>query len=580
MTEPQQKLSELLQFVYPDTPLLERINRRIEDARSHLERTAQPWSNEDVVLITYGDSMNSDGQPPLQVLDTFVKRYLDKSFSAVHLLPFFPFSSDDGFSIIDYYQVNYRLGKWDDVRSIASHKELMVDLVMNHVSRQSLLFIDFINGEGTGADFFIEADPDLDYSKVTRPRTSPLINDVYTRQGVKHVWATFSSDQIDVNFKNPKVFLAYLDILLFYIAHGARYVRLDAVAFVWKELGTACIHLPKTHALVKIIRSVMEQIDPNLILITETNVPHEENISYFGHGDEAHLVYQFALPPLLLHALNRGHAHYLNDWARHLEKLPAGCSYFNFVASHDGIGVRPVEGIIPEHEMDDLLKSVRDFGGFVSMKTNGDGSKSPYELNISLYEVLQGTRSGPDMFQLARYLCCQLVMLAMPGIPGVYIHSLTATPNDLLLVEQTGRTRSINRHHWDLAEFEAQLENPSSDQAQVFPRLIQLIELRRKQSAFHPQAGFKVLSINEEALFALERTSIDGAQRIVALHNMTRHPQAVAEQAYRYPAARIWDLISQEWVDIRSLTLAPYQVMWLLIKHPASEVIPYEETAE
>ncbi|MFM2485280.1 alpha-amylase family glycosyl hydrolase [Celerinatantimonas yamalensis] len=576
MTHPQ-TLAELLQFVYGDDTLdtlLEAVEERIERMRHHLDRHAQPWSNDDVVLITYGDSVTHDGEPPLQVLTKFIERYLDKAISAVHLLPFFPYSSDDGFSVIDYYQVNYRLGDWQDVRQLAKKKELMVDLVMNHTSRQSLLFIDFINGEGTGAEFFIEADPALDYSLVTRPRTSPLVVDVYTRQGVKHVWATFSADQIDVNFRHPKVFLAYLDILLFYIQNGARYIRLDAVAFIWKELGTKCIHLPQTHALVKVIRAVMERIDSNLILITETNVPHHENVSYFGQGNEAHMVYQFALPPLLLHALNRGNASYLNDWARHLEVLPSGCSYFNFVASHDGIGVRPVESLIPAHEMDDLLKSVRDFGGFVSMKTNPDGSKSPYELNISLYEAMQGTRSGPDLYQLSRYLCCQLVMLAMPGIPGIYMHSLTATPNDLQLVEQTGRTRSINRHSWDLDEFEAQLEIPSSGPAQVFHRLIELISLRRKQIAFHPQAAFKILSVQDEALFVLERTSMDGSQRILAMYNMTRHPQEVAENAYNYPAKRIWDLISEEWVDVSALTLAPYQVLWLLIKHPSSQSLP------
>lgn len=566
MVVQRQQMSELLTFLYGHDSLLDVLIERIEATRDRLDRCAQHWSNQDIVLITYGDSIISEQDSPLRTLCNFVDRYLDKAISAVHLLPFSPFSSDDGFSVIDYYQVNYQLGDWSDVDRLASHKELMADLVMNHVSRQSLWFIDFINGDGPGREYFIEADPSLDYSQVTRPRTSPLIVDAYTREGVKHVWATFSDDQIDVNFKNPDVLLVYLDVLLFYIRHGARYIRLDAVAFVWKELGTSCIHLPQTHALVKLIRLMMKSVDPNLILITETNVPHRENISYFGKGDEAHLVYQFALPPLLIHALNRGNGNYLNQWARTLESLPVGCSYFNFVASHDGIGVRPVENIIPAHEIDDLLKSVREYGGFVSMKSNPDGSKSPYELNISLFEMLQGTRSGPDMYQHSRYLCCQLIMLAMPGIPGIYIHSLTATPNDLQLLEQTGRTRSINRHRWKLNEFESLLANPSSAQHQVFFRLIQLIQLRRQQEAFHPQAAFRVLSVNDDALFVLERTSCDGLQRILALNNVTRHPQLVEADIYDFPAGRIWDLISEEWIDVRQLTMAPYQVMWLLIQ--------------
>jgi sucrose phosphorylase len=560
-----QHLSDLLISIYGDDALKGAILSRIESVSSRLNYVAQPWSNDDVVLITYGDSITSPARPPLSCLTGFVQRYLRDAFSAVHVLPFFPFSSDDGFSVIDYYQVNYQLGDWAAMADLRREKELMFDLVMNHASRQSLWFIDFINGEGEGKDFFIEADPTLDYNQVTRPRTSPLIVDVYTRQGVKHVWATFSDDQIDVNFANPDLLLAFVDILLCYIEKGARYIRLDAVAFAWKELGTSCIHLPQTHALVKVLRWVMDKLDPNLVLITETNVPHHENISYFGQGDEAHLVYQFALPPLLLHALNRGNSSYLSHWAGQLESLPAGCSYFNFVASHDGIGVRAVEQLIPPHEMDDLIRSVHDFGGFVSMKSNPDGTKSPYELNISLFDALVGTRSGSDTWQVERYLCCQLVMLAMQGIPGVYIHSLTATPNDRALVEQTGRTRSINRHRWDLDNFEALLENTHSPQARVFPRLLGLIALRRRISAFHPEAPQQVIMLGD-ALFGLRRTSLDGEIQLVAIYNVTRFNQTLELAGLLRPkVSKQWDLISGQWFERdKAVDLEPYQVLWLV----------------
>jgi sucrose phosphorylase len=560
-----QHLSDLLISIYGDDALKGAILSRIESVSSRLNYVAQPWSNDDVVLITYGDSITSPARPPLSCLTGFVQRYLRDAFSAVHVLPFFPFSSDDGFSVIDYYQVNYQLGDWAAMADLRREKELMFDLVMNHASRQSLWFIDFINGEGEGKDFFIEADPTLDYNQITRPRTSPLIVDVYTRQGVKHVWATFSDDQIDVNFANPDLLLAFVDILLCYIEKGARYIRLDAVAFAWKELGTSCIHLPQTHALVKVLRWVMDKLDPNLVLITETNVPHHENISYFGQGDEAHLVYQFALPPLLLHALNRGNSSYLSHWAGQLESLPAGCSYFNFVASHDGIGVRAVEQLIPPHEMDDLIRSVHDFGGFVSMKSNPDGTKSPYELNISLFDALVGTRSGSDTWQVERYLCCQLVMLAMQGIPGVYIHSLTATPNDRALVEQTGRTRSINRHRWDLDNFEALLENTHSPQARVFPRLLGLIALRRRISAFHPEAPQQVIMLGD-ALFGLRRTSLDGEIQLVAIYNVTRFNQTLELAGLLRPkVSKQWDLISGQWFERdKAVDLEPYQVLWLV----------------
>jgi len=120
-----------------------------------------------------------------------------------------------------------------------------------------------------------------------------------------------------------------------------RIARLDAVAFLWKELGTNCLHLPETHELVKLFRDVCEIVAPRAIILTETNVPHAENVSYFGQGDEAHMVYQFSLPPLLLHAFITGNGQYLTHWASGLEPPPAGCTFFNFTASHDGVGVRP-----------------------------------------------------------------------------------------------------------------------------------------------------------------------------------------------------------------------------------------------
>lgn len=528
------------------------------------------WSERDVLMICYGNSIVEEDKPPLQTLAHFLEEHLTDTISAVHLLPFFPYSSDDGFAVIDYRQVNYKLGSWDDVHAIAERFELMVDLVLNHVSRQNLWFIDFVNGEGLGDDYFITADPNADYSAVIRPRTSPLIVDVYTRQGIKHVWATFSDDQIDLNFSNTEVLLEMVDVLLGYVAHGARYIRLDAVGFLWKTLGTNCMHLWQTHEVVKILRETLLAVDPSVVVITETNVPHVENISYFGDGDEAHMVYNFALPPLLLHGLNRGNASYLTRWAHGLQPLPKGCTFFNFVASHDGIGVRAVEGLIPHHEIDDLIKSVHEFGGFVSMKTNGDGTKSPYELNISLFEAMQGTRTGPDVHQIARFLCSQIIMLSLRGIPGIYIHSLTATPNDLHNVERSGRTRSINRHEWELTELNELLADPRSPQRRVFDAYRRLIRIRRQHPAFHPEAPQQVLVL-ADTQFALIRQALDGSESILALHNMTAHPQPIGAQE-KVPSVFIEggvDLISgAELHHLESFELQPYQCLWLRVAEP------------
>ncbi|MEK9713166.1 MAG: sugar phosphorylase, partial [Thalassolituus sp.] len=459
-----------------------------KNSRSFLEEATavdhQRWSEEDVILITYGNSIQTADEMPLDTVAQFLRTRLAEVINSVHILPFFPYSSDDGFSVIDYYQVKHEWGDWTHVADIAQSFDLMIDLVINHCSRENLWFIDYIGNREPYSDYFIEVDPTTDVSLVTRPRNTPLLTPVHTHRGLRHVWATFSEDQIDLNFANPQVLLEFLKIYLFYIEQGSRFIRLDAVAFLWKQIGTTCIHLEQTHEAVKLLRDVVNFVAPEVVVITETNVPVKENLSYFGDSDEAHMVYQFGLPPLVLHALNRGNASFLSDWADSIPRLPPGCTYLNFTASHDGIGVRPVEGLLPEREVQDLIDSMHRFGGFVSMKANSDGTESPYEINITLFDACMGTRRGVDHHQVQRFLCSQAIMLAMQGIPAVYIHSLTASPNDLEHVEKTGRTRSINRRIWDKNELDYLLGNPVTPQAEVFAALTRMIKLRRKQPAF------------------------------------------------------------------------------------------------
>lgn len=521
------------------------------------------WSEKDIILITYGNSIQTADETPLDTLATFLRERLTGVVNSVHILPFFPYSSDDGFSVIDYYQVNSDWGDWSDVAKVAQNFDLMIDLVINHCSRENLWFVDYIGNHQPYCDYFIEVDPETDVSMVTRPRNTPLLTPVHTHRGVRHVWATFSEDQIDLNFANPDVLLEFIRIYLFYIEQGARFIRLDAVAFLWKQLGTNCLHLKQTHEAVKLLRDVINFVAPEVVMITETNVPVKENLSYFGESDEAHMVYQFGLPPLVLHALNRGNASFLTDWADDIPVLPEGCSYLNFTASHDGIGVRPVEGILPEREVQDLIDSMHRFGGFVSMKANSDGTESPYEINITLFDACMGTRRGVDHHQVPRFLCSQAIMLAMQGIPAVYIHSLTASPNDLDHVEQTGRTRSINRRIWDKNELEYLLGNPVTHQAEVFTTLTRMIRIRRDQKAFNPDARQDVIKINTD-LFILKRTSTDGKQRIYAISNVTERILRLPLASLGFLENGLKDILALESTTIdEELVLYPYQTVWL-----------------
>jgi len=586
MTPFEQTVHPLLSHLYG--PRASEVQRRLGQHIEHFRNTSQTpaitentasesdnaptWSEKDQWVISYGDSIVAEETAPLAVLNEFLQRYLGERISGVHVLPFFPWSSDDGFSVIHYREVNPELGDWQHIRELANHYDVMGDLVLNHVSRESLWFVDYLTGSLPGRDYFIEVDPETDVSDVVRPRSSPLLVPISTRRGTRHVWATFSEDQIDLNFENPDVLLEFVGILLFYLQQGVRMIRLDAVAFLWKRLGTPCIHLPETHTVVRLLRAIVDEIAPGTLIITETNVPHAENISYFGlerlaNGapDEAHMVYQFALPPLLLHTLTRGEATTLQTWLASLPILPRHCTYLNFTASHDGIGVRPLEGLLPDHERDALLELMHRFGGFVSMRSNPDGSDSPYEINITWFEAMRGTRRGPDPWQIARFLCSQAIMLTLQGIPALYIHTLTGTLNDVEGVERSGRLRSINRRRWQRDELALLLESPSTPTHDVFHALSRLLELRRTEPCFHPNTTQRVLTTPPEVL-AIERGPLSDGRRLLALFNVTDtllpldNVGEALEQALNQHAWRALDLQNAQ----EERALPPYAIRWMV----------------
>ena len=523
------------------------------------------WDQKDSILITYGDMILAPGEKPLATLKRFLDQKLKGIFSTVHLLPFFPYSSDDGFSVIHFRNVNPEWGDWPAIQALRENFRLMFDLVLNHVSRQSGWFQDYQAGVAPGRRYFIEVDSRVDVSGVVRPRSFPLLTAVTTSAGKRLVWTTFSDDQIDLNFTNPDVLFELLDILLFYVSMGARIIRLDAIAYLWKRIGTPCIHLPETHEVVKLFRDFLELVAPDVLLLTETNVPQPENYSYFGNGDEAHAVYQFALPPLLLHALQSGTSKYLTAWASALPLLPAGCAVLNFTASHDGIGVRPLQGLLPDEEIRTLVERVRKLGAEVSTQRNSDGSDSPYELNITYFDAMRGN-GDPDPLHVQRFICSQTIPLVLKGIPAVYFHSLTATPNDVEGVKRTGRARSINRRKWSQKELEDALKDEKSPTARVFREYTRLLQLRSQHAAFHPDGAQRILELGE-SLFAVERTSPDGQETLLAISNCTAQPVlAPIDQLELKSSAHKWqDLIrnkSPETVD-NTIRLEPYQSVWL-----------------
>lgn len=526
-----------------------------------------PLSEKDSILITYANSLRpgeGESGTPLGRLKNFADRFLQEKISTIHLLPFFPYSSDDGFSVIDYRRVNPDCGTWDDVRALGENFSLMFDLVLNHCSVRHEWFQKYRDGDPEYRDYFIEMSPDEDLSSVFRPRALPLLTEFETAHGKKHLWTTFSADQVDLNFASPRVFLEFVDIFFFFVLSGARMIRLDAVGFLWKELGTSCMHHPKTHSLIQIFRELLDESAPGTILITETNVPHRENISYFGNPGEkeAHLVYQFSLPPLTLDALLRGEAGHLKTWAETLNETPENVSFLNFLASHDGIGVLGGKAYLREEEMKNLLEEVENRGGRISYKNTPTG-KIPYELNINYRDAVSEQRLSPAQ-RADKFLAAQSVMLALPGIPGIYVHSLLGSGNWTKGVEKTGQNRSINREQLCWEEGENPLLLQDELRRNIFSSYLRFLELRNREPAFSPESECRILSL-DPGVFALERISRDQESHILCLTNFQNRTIVISSD--QVVKGRFRSLFEESVFDFSSedqkLELKGFEVKWL-----------------
>ncbi|WP_347861493.1 sugar phosphorylase [Salimicrobium sp. PL1-032A] len=546
-----------------------RILKAINDLVERYNEEPQPkaWVDEkDIMLITYGDSIRKDGERPLHTLKGFLNKYVGETINSVHILPFYPYTSDDGFSVQDYLEVNPELGGWEEIHALADDYDLMFDAVINHISRKSEWFRKYLSGDPAYQDYFVESDPSLDHSSIVRPRALPLLTEVEHTEGTKHVWTTFSEDQIDLNYESETLFLEVLEILAQYVRHGARYLRLDAIGFLWKRLNTTSIHLDETHRIVQVMREVLEEIFPGTIIITETNVPHKDNISYFGDGtNEAHMVYQFPLPPLTLNAFLSGNAKHLSAWADSLEATSDHTSFFNFLASHDGVGLRPVEGILEEEEVQKMADRAKQNGGYVSYKNNGDGTKSPYELNINYFSALKNEEEQ-DTKNVDRFLAAQTILLSVKGVPGIYIHSLLGSENDHKGVEATGRNRSINREKLDIDRLEKDLNMEGSLRAGIFDESMKRVAKRKEEKAFHPNAEQDVLFLDER-LFAIIRTNREAEEKLAAIINVSDEPVRVSAENLKQEMGEggLTDVLSGTGYasDLETLSLDPYQSLWL-----------------
>lgn len=555
------KMKQKLQYLYGKSKgikVYDKLLKLLEKYKKLIPLKSFILSQKDSVLITYGDSFREKEEKPLTTLRKFLEEFLKDKISTIHILPFFPYSSDDGFSVINYKEVNPEFGTWENIREVEKDFNLMFDAVINHISAKSREFKAFLEDIPPYKDFFIVVDEDYDISKVFRPRALPLLTEFKTESGTKKVWTTFSEDQIDLNYKNPKVLLYIVDVLLFYVTMGASIIRLDAIAYLWKESGTTCIHLPQTHEVVKLFRLIFDAVAPHVKIITETNVPHKENISYFGNGyDEAHMVYNFALPPLTAHSILTGDATALSKWAKTLETPSKDTYFYNFTASHDGIGVLPATGLITDGDINNLIETTLKHGGKVSYKSNPDDTKSPYELNIVYFDLLNDPNSDESLeLQADRFVASQVISMMLKGIPAFYYHSIVGSRNYYEGVKNTGTPRSINREKLDYKKIKEEILKNGSLRNMVYKKIAKLLEIRRECKAFDPHGEQRILDL-DRSLFTVERTSPDNRDKIVAIIN-------VSDKKVTIPVLKNFkkDQLSDR-IFINQIPINPYESLWL-----------------
>lgn len=524
--------------------IVEKIMPLIEKGKAAASKHS--FSEKDAIMITYSDQLHDTEQTAIKALEQCLDKYCKGIINTIHLLPFYPYSSDDGFSVIDYKKVNPACGSWKNIESLRKKFRLMFDAVINHISSESEWFKNYLDGKKNFDDSFIEKNAGFDSSKVFRPRALPLFTKFMTQKGKKELWTTFSADQIDLNFASEKLLIEIIKVLLFYADKGASLLRLDAIAFIWKKSGTQCVHLDETHSLIKLFKDVLKIYAPDVKLVSETNVPYKDNISYFGNGsNEADMIYNFSLPPILAHAIITKNTSKLRKWANSLIVPTGKSTYFNFTASHDGIGVGPAKDFLNEEDINLLCKNAVDKGGFVSMKSLPDGKEIPYELNINYSDFLR-EKNDSENTAIDKFILSQCVMLTMPGVPGIYFHSLFGSHNDIEGARKSGIKRRINREKFEFPEFMAELEKSGSHRKLVYERYKRLLELRKTLPQLSPYAEFSFPGISDK-VFAVRRKDL------LALFNFSGKTVKVS-------APKTKDLISGKIFEGK---LAPWQCIWL-----------------
>ncbi len=570
------KIDKLLKTIYSNNTteeinfisnqLLQILDDFSEKSAYEEIRDKERWNESHSVLITYADSIYKNGEATLITLSDLLSKYFGSLSTVVHILPFLKSTSDGGFAVSSYDSLEEKFGVWDDLKSISKNHDLMADLVLNHVSSSHPWVQEFIKSQEPGISNVFSPKQNLDWSNVVRPRSSSLFSQINTEDGPKQVWTTFGPDQIDLNWHNPKMTLEFLNLIITYLSNGIKWLRLDAVGFIWKESGTTCLHLPKAHSIVKLLRVLLNNLLAEGVLITETNVPQKENLSYLIPDDEAHMAYNFPLPPLLLEAIITSRADILNSWIFDWPILPEDTTLFNFTASHDGVGLRALEGLMNEQRIKDLLINCEKRGGLVSHRRLSNGDDKPYELNISWWSAMEDSSRDAKRFQYERFILSQLLVMALKGVPAFYLPALLASENDIKSFSKTGQRRDLNREKFKSENLLSILNNPDSNANKNLKYLRNAMDVRSELKQFHPCSEMKCLSKGRSDIVVIKRSK--GPESVFAIHNMTENKINYQLNDNDLPKIIDNDCNTQDFLtstkyNCKNISLDPFQVIWL-----------------
>jgi len=593
---------------------------------------------DDACLVCYADTFVDPAfqKKPLRLLKEFLERYrIPDRLPLLHLLPFFPWDTDRGFSVTDYFQVHPDYGSWQDIASLARSVSLMFDFVINHASIEnplvkSALIERHLSPEDPRyarfapfKDYVIafsdaERPPDGALQGLVRPRATPVLTP-YTvgakkegslfvalgsaekallRKDTKAIgtgwaWTTFSrparpdgstaTRQVDLNFNNPAVLLEAVKILLHYIGQGATHIRLDAVAYIWKNIFSTSIHEPGTHALLRIIRRIITRVSPDTRLVAEVNEPQERIVSYLGtrRRRECDLVYQFTHFPLAAYSVLTGDGRPYAQWLKSLGPF-GGRQFITILGSHDGMGLKPAYGWLSPKKIKALVDTlVLEHGALPNDAALPGGGKIIYEVCATPWNLINNPKKDTsDPLSLSRYLSVVALGLLVRGIPAFYINGLIGAENAPL--DSLDENRSINRLRFDAECLFEQLDGGSLRMKRVMEGIFNLLETRRKEPAFDPRAPAAVpVSTQTPGVVCAWMSTRSQKSGLLACISVSENTEPVRLPKEIIAAGIQWkDLLSGKQVTADEtgnllLELTPYQILWLKpLRKRAGKALP------